>query len=271
MTTSPGDSSVPARRFPNMTELAPAAMALVMSPEYLIPPSAIRGISFSLVMRKTSEIAVICGIPAPEIIRVVQIEPGPTPTFTASTPSAMSSLAASVVPMFPAMSSWSGSSFFIIFTVSMTFWEWPWAVSITNTSTFAWTKALALSRVSPLTPIAAPTLNRPKSSLQALGYWILFRMSLYVIKPLRWKFSSTIRSFSILCLWKSFSASLSDVPNGTVINSFVIALSIEMLSRVSNRMSRLVRIPTSLLFSSVIGRPDILYFFITSFASKILF
>ena len=42
-------------------------------------------------------------------------------------------------------------------------------------------------------------------------------------------------------------------------------------SRVSNRRSRLVRIPASFPPASVMGTPEILYFFITSSASKILF
>ena len=40
---SPGDSSTPAKSEPIMTMDAPAAMALVMSPEYLMPPSAMMG------------------------------------------------------------------------------------------------------------------------------------------------------------------------------------------------------------------------------------
>src|ERR1700693_3920530 len=40
---SPGDSSAPASSDPIMTRCAPAARALTMSPENLIPPSAIRG------------------------------------------------------------------------------------------------------------------------------------------------------------------------------------------------------------------------------------
>jgi hypothetical protein len=43
MTVSPGLSSVPAKRLPIMTLSAPAAMALVMSPENLMPPSAMTG------------------------------------------------------------------------------------------------------------------------------------------------------------------------------------------------------------------------------------
>ena len=64
-----------------MTQLAPAAMALVMSPEYLMPPSAMTGTSLSRVARAASAMAVICGTPAPVTTRVVQMEPGPMPTL----------------------------------------------------------------------------------------------------------------------------------------------------------------------------------------------
>jgi hypothetical protein len=40
---SPGLSSTPAKSEPIMQTLAPAAMALVTSPEYLMPPSAMMG------------------------------------------------------------------------------------------------------------------------------------------------------------------------------------------------------------------------------------
>src|SRR5713101_3703462 len=45
--------------------------------------------------------AVICGMPAPETTRVVQMEPGPMPTFTAETPAATRSAAPSCVPTLP--------------------------------------------------------------------------------------------------------------------------------------------------------------------------
>ena len=45
--------------------------------------------------RAASAIAVICGMPAPETTRVVQIEPGPMPTLTALTPAAIRSAAPS--------------------------------------------------------------------------------------------------------------------------------------------------------------------------------
>src|SRR6185312_8531051 len=54
-----------------------------------MPPSAISGIS-SLSAVATMSIAEICGTPTPATTRVVQIEPGPTPTLTASTPASRS-------------------------------------------------------------------------------------------------------------------------------------------------------------------------------------
>lgn len=47
MIVSPGDSSVPASILPIITLLAPAASAFAISPEYLIPPSAIIGLLYS--------------------------------------------------------------------------------------------------------------------------------------------------------------------------------------------------------------------------------
>src|ERR1019366_7461945 len=73
---SPGLSSVPANSEPIITQLAPAAMALVMSPEYLTPPSAMIGVLESRAARAASAMAVICGTPAPVTMRVVQIDPG---------------------------------------------------------------------------------------------------------------------------------------------------------------------------------------------------
>ena len=54
--------------------------------------------------------AVICGTPMPVTILVVQMEPGPTPTFIASTPAFIRAVAASFVAIFPAMSSQSNFS-----------------------------------------------------------------------------------------------------------------------------------------------------------------
>jgi len=42
-----------------------------------------------------------CGTPTPAITRVVQIEPGPIPTFTASAPASTNAKAASPVAILP--------------------------------------------------------------------------------------------------------------------------------------------------------------------------
>jgi hypothetical protein len=69
--------------------------------------------------------AVICGTPTPATIRVVQIEPGPTPTLTASAPWSISASAASPVTMLPPMTWSCGKFFFTHFTRSSTPCEWP--------------------------------------------------------------------------------------------------------------------------------------------------
>ena len=119
----PGASSVPANKPPSMTESAPAAIAFAMSPENLIPPSAIMPTSCFLIASLISSIAVICGTPIPAIIRVVQIEPGPIPTLIASTPAFTRSSAPSGVATLPPITSMPGNSFLIILIVSTTFFE----------------------------------------------------------------------------------------------------------------------------------------------------
>ena len=59
MIRSPGLSSVPASKLPIITELAPTAKAFDISPEYLIPPSAIIGTPNSLPASLHSSIALI--------------------------------------------------------------------------------------------------------------------------------------------------------------------------------------------------------------------
>ena len=86
MTVKPGLSSVPPSKLPTITVDAPAASAFVASPEFLIPPSEIIGISYFLPTCAQSITAVSCGTPEPVMTLVMQIEPEPTPTLTASTP-----------------------------------------------------------------------------------------------------------------------------------------------------------------------------------------
>ena len=51
-----------------------------------MPPSAMTGTPWRAAACAHSMIAVIIGTPTPAMMRVVQIEPAPMPTFTASTP-----------------------------------------------------------------------------------------------------------------------------------------------------------------------------------------
>src|SRR5829696_3831294 len=88
-----------------MTTSAPAAMALAISPEYWIPPSATIGTSWRAATRAQSRTAVTWGTPTPATTRVVQIDPGPTPTFTASAPAAIRASVADPVATLPAITS----------------------------------------------------------------------------------------------------------------------------------------------------------------------
>ena len=115
---SPGLSSVPPNMEPSITLEAPAARAFTASPEYLIPPSAMMGMSPAPCTAST--MAVICGTPTPVTTRVVQMEPGPMPTFTASIPRSTSALVPSSVATLPPTSCVSGNASLSVSTVSST-------------------------------------------------------------------------------------------------------------------------------------------------------
>ena len=106
-----------------------------ISPVYLIPPSAIIGILVPLIAFFTSRIAESWGYPTPAITLVVQIEPGPIPTFNASAPILTRYLAASNVAIFPTTKSKFENLDFTFLTTSPTPLLCPWAVSITIAST----------------------------------------------------------------------------------------------------------------------------------------
>ncbi len=94
-----------------MTTSAPAAIALAMSPEKRMPPSAIIGTPVPSSALATLSIALICGTPTPATMRVVQIEPGPMPTLTPSAPASTSARAASAVAILPPTTSMCGKCF----------------------------------------------------------------------------------------------------------------------------------------------------------------
>ena len=166
---------------------------------------------FFLATLTTSETAVIWGTPMPVTILVVHIEPGPTPTFMASTPAFMSASAASAVATLPAMS-WQLKLFLVERTASSTPFECPWAVSMTMTSTPDFNRASMRASLSKDMPTAAPTLSLPCPSLQEFGNFSLFTMSVTVMRPFNLLLASTTGSFSILCLWSISFAFSMDMP-----------------------------------------------------------
>ena len=103
-----------------MAQEAPAASALARSPENLMPPSAMTGTPAPSAASTASMIAVSCGTPTPATMRVVQIEPGPMPTLTASAPASISALAPSRVATLPAITCTAFDSFFTRVTLSST-------------------------------------------------------------------------------------------------------------------------------------------------------
>ena len=152
-------------------------------------------------------------------------------------------------------------------THSRMFREWPWAESRQSTSAPASTSAATRSSTSAVTPMAAPASRRPFSSRAELGYTWAFSMSLMVISPFRWNWSSTMGSFSILCLRRISRASSSVVPSGAVTRlSLVITWSMRTVMSVSNFMSRLVMMPMSLPPSQM-GTPEMRNLAISSSAS----
>src|SRR5881396_758141 len=252
---SPGLSSVPASIEPIITLAAPAASAFTTSPEYLMPPSAITGTSPA--PSTASTMAVICGTPTPVTTRVVQIEPGPTPTFTASTPRSTSARAPVPLATFPPTSCVSGNASRRHATVLSTPSAWPCAESTTITSQPASSRARARARASEVPPTAAATRRRPCWSLLAWGCRRRLKMSLMVMRPLRTPCSSTTGSFSMRCFARIRSASSSPVPTGAVTRrSLVIASRIGRSSSRSNCRSRLVMMPTRRPASSTIGTPE---------------
>ncbi len=145
--------------------------------------------------------------------------------------------------------------------------EWPWAVSMQMTSAPALRSASTRSSRSGPTPTAPPTRRRPKSSLAANGWACAFSMSLMVTSPLRKPPPSITSSFSIRFLCKS-SLALSTLVPSAMVMSFLVIIALIGCSRFrSNRMSRLVRIPTGRPSEATTGRPEISCRFISSSAT----
>ena len=150
-----------------------------------MPPSAIMRLPILSACSAQSITAVSWGIPMPATIRVVQIEPGPMPTFTISAPASIKSRVASAVTTLPATSGRVGYAFLTFATASTIPLECPCAESSTTISTLDLTSSATLSRTSGEPPIAAAARSLPFLSRALLGYCIDFSISLIVINPFK--------------------------------------------------------------------------------------
>ena len=131
-----------------------------MSPENFMPPSDMILTFLLLNFSLTFNIALSWGTPIPATNLVVQIEPGPIPTLTTSTPSLIKNFAASGVAILPAHKVVFDDFIFLIFLIiSATFLLCPCAVSTTIKLIFSFIIASALLTSSPPAPTAAPTIN----------------------------------------------------------------------------------------------------------------
>ncbi len=146
---------MPASSEPSITVEAPATIALTMSPENVMPPSAMIGMSSWRPCCEANQTADSCGMPAPDTTRVVQIDPAPTPTLIASAPARASASTPSSVTTLPAVTGRSGHEPLIRSIALTTLAEWPWAVSIDTASTPIATSASTRASMSAPTPIAA--------------------------------------------------------------------------------------------------------------------
>ena len=100
---SPGVSVVPAKSEPIITVEAPRASALMIWPTDLIPPSATTGTPNLRAYSATRNTAVAWGRPTAITSCVMQMEPLPIPTRSASAPASIRFLAWEAVTTFPAM------------------------------------------------------------------------------------------------------------------------------------------------------------------------
>ena len=209
-----------------------------------------------------SKRAVNWGTPTPATILVVQIEPGPIPTLTASAPALKSAPVAPGVATFPATISTSGKFFLSSSTDFRTCDECPCAVSITIKSAPASIKAIDRSKPFWPTVDAAPTLSLPKESLVARGFKTEFSRSFTVIKPTNSFCLLTIKSFSIRRsdrIDRAFSLLTGSLTTAKLVSVIISLTGVSKFS--TNLISLLVRIPFKIFFSLTTGKPVIFNFF----------
>ncbi len=153
-----------------------------------MPPSAISGTPLPSSAFATLATALICGTPTPATTRVVQMEPGPMPTFTPSAPACTRSRAASPVTMLPPITCSSGHC---VLMRGHGF-EHPARVAVRGVDDHHVGRPLRAARrrgracPAPY-PLPRATRRRPFSSLLARGKSVAFWKSFTVIMPFRFE------------------------------------------------------------------------------------
>mmetsp|Transcript_46329 Transcript_46329/g.86522 ORF Transcript_46329/g.86522 Transcript_46329/m.86522 type:complete len:313 (+) Transcript_46329:551-1489(+) len=226
-----------------------------------MPPSARMGTPYCLASFATLYTAEACALPQAHTSWVVQMEPMPIPTRSASAPHSMRFFACCFVTTLPATTCRAGNWDLIHLTISCWKTLSPWLLSMTTASTPAATNArtrsLSLGRV----PIAAAT-NRDllTGSLVALGNSTFFLMSVLETMAMNKPDLVTMGSFPFLDVCKREFACRRSQPSSIVTRSLVgvmMALSRVWRSRTKS-VSRFVTRPRSLAPVrpvSVTGKP----------------
>mmetsp|Transcript_33614 Transcript_33614/g.72663 ORF Transcript_33614/g.72663 Transcript_33614/m.72663 type:complete len:322 (+) Transcript_33614:983-1948(+) len=157
----PGASAVPANMLPHMTELAPKARALVMWPEFWMPPSAMMGTPCTRAYLAVWYTAVAWPRPTAQTSCVVQMDPEPMPTRRASAPAPMRLSAWREVTTFPAITCRPAKVFLMCLIISSWYTESPWLESKITASTPSFTSASSRTLSPSRVPTAQPTLSWP--------------------------------------------------------------------------------------------------------------
>ncbi len=170
----------------------------------------------------------ICGTPTPATTRVVQIEPGPTPTFTASAPASTSACAPARVATLPAIT-WTCRSRRVGLEPAHHVEQQPGlavrGVGHEDVHAGLDQRGGPLPRVAPEPDGRGDPQPARESSLVAFGYCSDFTKSLTVISPRSRPLSSTIGSFSTLCLASSAAESSRLIPTGAVTSGIAVITS----------------------------------------------
>jgi hypothetical protein len=211
-----------------------------------MPPSAMMGIPASRAASAHSITADNCGTPEPATIRVIQIEPGTHTHFDRITPASINRFVPSAVATFPPMIwAWENACGYfdhIDLKIANRREQYPQRCSPRLLARAASTRRISLSR----TPTAAPTIKRPRESLVAFGYCVIFIISFKVTSPVPRGHSHPPAEVSQCGARAIIFRHPSRRFRGPVMHIFLHNLGDRgLLSLFSNNKSRVVMMPTS--------------------------